>query len=141
MRYVGQSYEVETLVPSGQLTPASLPQVVQNFHDTHQREYGVASEQFAPAFVSLGLTVIGHNDKPPIVQASVANGQDSRKGERRVYFSGHWLPTPVYDGQLLSPGHALRGPAIVEYTHSCAVLPPDTTAVVDGLENLVISVI
>jgi len=29
----------------------------------------------------------------------------------------------------------------VEYTHSCAVLPPDTTAVVDQLDNLVISVV
>lgn len=141
MRYIGQSYEVETPVPIGRLTAASLPQIVQNFHREHEREYGVASEQFAPAFVSLGVTVIGHNEKPPIVQASVTAGLDPRKGERRVYFAGHWLTTPVCDGQLLTQGFTLRGPAIVEYAHSCAVLPPDTTAVVDELENLVISIV
>jgi N-methylhydantoinase A len=140
MRYIGQSYEVETPVPFGHLTTASLPQIVQNFHEAHQREYGVASAQFAPAFVSLGVTVIGHNDRPPIMQTSAATGLDPYKGERRVYFAGHWLGTPVYDGQVLSQGFTLRGPAIIEYAHSCAVLPPDTAAVVDELENLVISV-
>ena len=141
MRYVGQSYEVETPVPDGQLTAAALPQIVQNFHHEHEREYGVASEQFAPAFVSLGVTVVGHNEKPPIVQVHTASEKNPRKGERRVYFSGHWLPTAVYDGELLTQGFTLRGPTIVEYAHACAVLPPDTTAVVDGLENLVISVL
>ncbi len=91
--------------------------------------------------MSLGVTVIGHNEKPPIVQAGVTTGLDPRKGERRAYFAGHWLTTPVCDGQLLTQGFTLRGPAIVEYAHSCAVLPPDTTAVVDELENLVISVV
>jgi N-methylhydantoinase A len=141
MRYVGQSYEVETSVPTGRLTANELPHVVQSFHKEHEREYGVASTQFAPAFVSLGVTVIGHNERPPIVQVNAATGQDPRKGERRVYFSGHWLPTPVYDGQRLAQGYAFRGPAIVEYEHACAVLPPDTSAVVDALDNLVISVV
>jgi N-methylhydantoinase A len=141
MRYVGQSYEVETPVPDGQLTATSLSQIVQNFHREHEREYGVASEQFVPAFVSLGVTVIGHNEKPPIVQVHTASENNPRKGERRVYFSGHWVPTAVYDGELLTQGFTLRGPAIVEYAHACAVLPPNTTAVVDALDNLVISVL
>ena len=141
MRYIGQSYEVETPVPLGPLSAAALPQIVQSFHHAHEREYGVASEQFAPAFVSLGVTVVGHNPEPPTVETSTATGLDPRKGERRVYFAGQWLLTPVYNGQLLTQGVTLRGPAIVEYTHSCAVLPPDTTAVVDQLDNLVISVV
>ncbi len=141
MRYIGQSYEVETPVPLGQLSAVSLPQIVQSFHQAHEREYGMASEQFAPAFVSLGVTVVGHNPEPPTVETSTATGLDPRKGERRVYFAGQWLLTPVYNGQLLTQGFTLRGPAIVEYTHSCAVLPPDTTAVVDQLDNLVISVV
>lgn len=140
MRYIGQSYEVETPIPLGDLTAASLPQIVQNFHEAHRREYGVASAQFAPAFVSLGVTVIGHNDKPPILQRTATSARDPYKGERRVYFAGHWLDTPVYDGQVLRPGWALHGPAIVEYPHSCAVLPPDTTAVVDGWKNLIVTV-
>jgi len=140
MRYVGQSYEVETPVPTNRLSATQMPQIVQNFHKEHEREYGVASTQFAPAFVSLGVTVIGHNERPPIVQVNPATGRDPRKGERRVYFAGHWLPTPVFDGQKLVQGYTLRGPAIVEYEHACAVLPPDTSAVVDALDNLVISV-
>lgn len=141
MRYVGQSYEVETPVPLGRLTASSLPHIVQSFHSAHAREYGVASEQFAPAFVSLGVTVIGHNERPPIVQTISTSSVNPCKGERQVYFAGQWLTTAIYDGQRLAPGFALRGPAIVESVHSCTVLPPDTTAVVDELENVVISVV
>jgi N-methylhydantoinase A len=139
MRYIGQSYEVETPVSVGQLTTSVLPRIVQNFHHEHEQEYGVASEQFAPAFVSLGVTVVGHNSRPPIVQVNVASDQNPLKGERRVYFAGHWLQTPVYDGQRLFQGFSFTGPAIVEYAHACAVLPPGTSASVDGLENLVIN--
>jgi len=140
MRYVGQSYEVEVPVPVGLLTRDSLPVIVQSFHREHQQEYGVASEQFAPAFVSLGVTAIAHNSQPPIVETRVPVVVDPYKGERQVYFDGQWIKARVYDGQRFTPGYALQGPAIVEYAHACAVLPPQTSAVVDELDNLVISV-
>jgi N-methylhydantoinase A len=140
MRYIGQSYEVETPAPNdGPLTAVALSQIVQSFHQEHEREYGVASTQFTPAFVSLGVTVVGHNSRPPIMQGKAVADKNPLKGERRVYFSGHWLPTAVYDGQQLFQGFSFAGPAIVEYEHACAVLPPGTSATVDGLENLVVS--
>ena len=57
MRYVGQSYEVLTPIPDR--IGSTLDEVRANFHKAHQREYGVASEEFEPAFVSLGVTALG----------------------------------------------------------------------------------
>jgi N-methylhydantoinase A len=144
MRYVGQSYEVETGVPAGRLDAAALSAVVASFHEEHRREYGVASEVFAPAFVSLGVTAVGRSERQPTAVREAAGGGgagEPRKGERPVYFGGAWLRTALLDGEALVPGVTVRGPAIVEYAHACAVLPPDTEAVVDDLDNLIVSVL
>ena len=57
MRHVGQSYEVLTAIPDR--IGASLDEIRANFHSAHLREYGVASDEFEPAFVSLGVTALG----------------------------------------------------------------------------------
>jgi len=141
MRYIGQSYEVGTPVPSGALNISSLSNIVESFHREHRQEYGVASETFTPAFVNLGVTVIGHMKSPSMIVQAASSSPNLRKGERQVYFAGRWLPTPVYNGQALSPSLTIGGPAIVEYAHACTVLPPGTEAVVDDLDNLIISVL
>jgi N-methylhydantoinase A len=65
MRYVGQTYEVETPIPSEPITAENLPRIVQEFHRQHELEYGVSSDEFAPAFVSLAVTGIGRMTAPP----------------------------------------------------------------------------
>ena len=62
------------------------------------------------------------------------------KNTRPVYFAGEWLDCPVYNGQILAPGHRTEGPAILEYLDSVAVLPPGARATVDSHGNLIIDV-
>jgi N-methylhydantoinase A len=138
MRYVGQTYEVETPMPSGHLTPAEVPGIVATFHRCHEREYGVSSDDFAPALVSLGVTAIGRTESPPAVE--IGGGEKPVKGERRIYFDGRWHPSTVYDGHALRQQAALAGPCIVEYEHACAVLPPNVVATVDSYGNLIIDI-
>ena len=140
MRYVGQSYEVTTPVPGGALDASALAEVVRNFHREHELEHGVASEAFEPAFVSLALATIGRVGTPSIFGRRTAARADSRKGERNAYFDGQWFKTPIFDGEALAPATEMSGPAIVEYSHSCAVLPPGSKAIVDELDNLIIDV-
>ena len=138
MRYVGQTYEVETPMPPGHLTPAEVPGIVATFHRCHEREYGVSSDDFAPALVSLGVTAIGRTESPPAVE--IGGGDNPVKGERRIYFDGRWHTSTVYDGHALRPQAALAGPCIVEYEHACAVLPPNVVATVDNYGNLIIDI-
>src|SRR3954454_21973535 len=64
MRYVGQSYEVTTPVPDGELDAAAVEALAGTFNGVHEREYGVASSDFAVAFVTLRVTGIGRTAKP-----------------------------------------------------------------------------
>jgi N-methylhydantoinase A len=140
MRYVGQTYEVETPLPDGRLTASSLEDVTRAFHEQHALEYGVSSSVFEPAFVSIGVTGIGRLGAPPAAQRRLASARDPRREARPVYFGGEWLDTVVYDGEALAAGTGIAGPAIVEYPDTCAVLPPGASAVVDDADNLVITV-
>lgn len=137
MRYVGQTYEVETAMPSKALAAADIPQVVATFHQCHEREYGVSSIDFAPAFVALGVTAIGKMEAPPAVEVG-GSGRQALKGERQIYFNREWHTSHVYDGHALKPDAKVAGPCIVEYAHACAVLPPNATANVDHYGNLII---
>ena len=145
MRYVGQSYEVLTPIPDR--LGATLDEVRANFHKSHLREYGVASEEFEPAFVSLGVTalgvVAGHGarDAQP-VPASARKGDTENviKGERDVIFDGRAIRTALYDAAALHPGRRIEGPAIVEHEHSCTALAPGSSAMVDAEGNLSITV-
>ena len=141
MRYVGQTYEVETPIPSERIAPEHLPRIVHDFHRHHELEYGVSSDEFAPAFVSLGVTGIGRMASPPAERNGATHSSgDARKRDRRVYFAGEWVRSAIYDGERLAPGANVAGPAIVEYAHACATLPPGTRGTVDALRNLVIEI-
>jgi N-methylhydantoinase A len=145
MRYVGQSYEVLTPIPDR--IGLTLDEVRANFHKAHQREYGVASEEFEPAFVSLGVTalgvVAGHGmGDTQAVPASARKGDTGNviKGEREVIFDGKAVRTALYDAATLRPGHKIEGPAIIEHEHSCTALAPASSAMVDVEGNLSITV-
>jgi N-methylhydantoinase A len=139
MRYVGQTYEVDTPLPSKVLEQADIPAIIETFHQYHEREYGVSSNDFAPALVALGVTAIGKMATPPPMPAG-ASGGDPVKGQRQIYFNGAWHPSTVYDGHALKTDASVAGPCIVEYEHACAVLPPNAVATVDTYGNLIIDI-
>jgi N-methylhydantoinase A len=145
MRYVGQSYEVLTPIPDH--IGSALDEIRANFHKAHLREYGVASEEFEPAFVSLGVTalgvVAGHGGgDAQAVPASARKGDTGNviKGEREVIFDGKAIRTALYDAAALHPGRKIEGPAIIEHEHSCTALAPGSSAVADAEGNLSITV-
>jgi N-methylhydantoinase A len=145
MRYVGQSYEVLTPIPDH--IGSALDEVRANFHKAHLREYGVASEEFEPAFVSLGVTalgvVAGHGAGDTQAVPASARKSDTvnvTKGEREVIFDGKAIRTALYDAAALRPGRKIEGPAIIEHEHSCTALAPGSSAMVDAEGNLSITV-
>ncbi len=137
MRYVGQSYEVETPMPSGRLTADDLPAIATNFHKYHEMEFGVSSDDFAPAIVSLGVTAVGKTARPPARKIDSA-GREPIKGRRQVYFDRAWHASNIYDGHALGEGAKVQGPCIVEFEHACAVLPPNASGTVDAYGNMMI---
>ncbi|MBK6656961.1 MAG: hydantoinase/oxoprolinase family protein [Proteobacteria bacterium] len=139
MRYIGQTYEVETPIPSEPLRAAHAAAIADTFHRCHELEHGVSSMDFAPTFVSLAVTALSRVELPPPSSLSGA-ARDAKKGDRQVYFDGQWHACVVWDGHALAPETTIEGPCIVEYDHACAVMPPATSARADAWGNLFIDI-
>ncbi len=140
MRYVGQTYEIETPIPDGALTQDALVTIAETFHAVHKQEHGVSSDIFDPALVSLSVAATAPTAALPPYRSIAAENVVAMKSSRSVYFSGEWIDCPIYNGQILQPGTELQGPAILEYLDSVAVLPPGAQATVDTQGNLIIQV-
>lgn len=141
MRYVGQSYEVETPVPGGSLGAESIAALTEAFHDAHEREHGVRSDDFDVAIVNLRVTAVGRLPKPEL-DSAVPGGQvaGGESGTRPVYFDGAWVDTPVHPGGALGELGKVTGPAIIQYEETTLVLPPGSEGRVDEHHNVVITI-
>lgn len=140
MRYVGQTFEVETPIPDGELDADSITAITNEFHRMHELEYGVSSDMFEPAFVSLSVAATAHMAEAPEFKRLSGEKMHALKNKREVYFDREWSECPVINGQILQPGDTTTGPAVIEYTDSVCVLPPDAKASVDVHGNLMIDV-
>ena len=140
MRYVGQTYEIETPIPDGVLTGDALTTITNAFHAVHKQEHGVSSDIFDPALVSLSVAATAPTAALPPYRSVATENVVAMKSSRSVYFSGEWIDCPIYNGQILQPGTELQGPTILEYLDSVAVLPPGAQATVDTQGNLIIQV-
>ena len=144
LRYLGQGYELEVTVPSGQLDHESLLVVAERFYASHHRHYGYVKEQNQVVeFVNLRLTAIGRVPRPgfaPTDSSPLAelNPSRARKGERSVYFDGEYRKVSLYERLAFVTDDEIQGPAIIEQLDSTTVLGPGQRAIVDGYGNLII---
>lgn len=139
MRYVGQSYEVETPIPDGRLRQSDLPGIASAFHKVHENEFGVSSDDFEPAFVALSVAAIGKLQAVPEIKPKPLSGVKALTGTRDVFIDGEWVNCNVYNGEALDVGEHIAGPAIIDYEHACAVMPAWADAKVNSQGALVIT--
>jgi N-methylhydantoinase A len=145
LRYLGQGYELTVPIPGdGHLAPEDLGALRSRFDDQHQQLFGHSArgEPVEAVNYRLRATVA-------VTKATLKRHRKSRTGperaligERQVFFEGAagMHGCPVYDRARLSPGHTLRGPAIIDQLDATTVVYPGQTAAVDGFKNLVITV-
>jgi N-methylhydantoinase A len=142
IRYIGQTYEVETPVPGGQIDPAALQAIACNFHQAHAREYGFAEEKFPVAFVNLRSTAIGKTDPAQVADLGAENThRGPQEIERRqVFFEGHgFVATTVFDRRRLPAGFRVSGPAVLEDASATAIVAHEMDGVVDDYGNVVVN--
>ncbi|MGZ0230262.1 MAG: hydantoinase/oxoprolinase family protein [Acidimicrobiales bacterium] len=142
--YVGQATELTVAVPDGAVDATSLASALDVFHAEHNRVYGYdyAGEQ-SVEIVNLRVRGTGPLRPIELTRPEAATGAvtDAVTGERDVYFGPNdgEQATTLYDRDLLAPGHEFTGPAIVTEYDSTILVPPDSTALVDELGNLIIT--
>ncbi|MGD0156141.1 MAG: hydantoinase/oxoprolinase family protein [Terracidiphilus sp.] len=137
LRYRGQGFELNVAYD------AQAPErAMEAFHELHRQRYGFADAARPVEIVNVRVRMIAASEPYEPERSAPAEGDGSAalSVERDVWFEGGWKPTRFLRRELLVPGDAIAGPAMItEYTAATLVLP-GCTARVDGLENLVIDV-
>ncbi len=137
LRYRGQGYELNV-----RYNPQAPQQSIKAFHELHQRRYGFADAAQPVEIVNVRLRMIAASEpyEPKLAALVEGDGSAACAAEHEVWFEGGWKPARIYKRDLLRPGDAIAGPAMItEYT-AATLLPPGCAARVDELGNLVIDV-
>jgi N-methylhydantoinase A len=140
MRYIGQSYEVWTPVQRGPYGRSELEELRRSFYTEHKREYGVYSEEFPVAIVTLRVAAIGLTHANQLPQSSSDKRAESLGVTQRIAHFGSERKVDVYQWEELAEHRKVVGPAIVEEADTVVILPPGSEAELDSYQNLIVSV-
>ena len=143
MRYRGQGYEVEVVLPVDQAAEATLADLPRLFEDAYEAVFAMRGLRHGLEIVNWKIAASG--PAPTIgergyrlVVAGTGQGTPARKGVRRTYFpETGYLDCPVYDRYSLQTGATLSGPALVEERESTCLIGPGDRLVVDDMGNLI----
>ncbi|MEO0411373.1 MAG: hydantoinase/oxoprolinase family protein [Pseudomonadota bacterium] len=137
LRYEQQGFEV-TVPVTGSLS-GSLDAVLADFHDIHERTYGV---RFDVPVELVALRVVATGATPSVNTKAQASGGDDLSAALietlPAYFGGRWHDTPHYDRSKLTPAIEVDGPAIIRQYDSTTVLLPGHFAKIDDHGNVLI---
>ena len=128
IRYVGQIYECLVSLPKQKLTEERLEDVVNTFHQVHERLYTYAERDNLCELMNVGATVYARQPGA-LLEEEKSDSPDpssARIGSRPVYFKEYdgIADTPVFSGERLKAGNVVHGPAIVEdWATSVVVFP------------------
>jgi N-methylhydantoinase A len=141
LRYIGQLHSVT--VPLTEISDEGLRSAVAAFHDEHLRQYRYSHADAPVETSALRVAARGTRAKPSL--SSIRQGVSQRPAmperERAVHFGdAGWVSTRVVDRSSLGPGDAVAGPAIIDQLDSTIVLPPGTSATIDEVDNVIISI-
>ncbi|MFM8593231.1 MAG: hydantoinase/oxoprolinase family protein, partial [Chloroflexota bacterium] len=133
MRYLGQEHTVRVPFPAD----AALTDVVETFHNMHERAYTFRLDG-PTEIVNFHVVASVPSPKPRLASGHRA-GDGAAKGTRSVDFDAHGrLTATIYERTALQVGVPIEGPAIVEEPASTTVNYPGQRATIDEIGNLVI---
>jgi N-methylhydantoinase A len=140
LRYKGQVHQVSIDVPTRQLTDDDIADLLERWEEKYETLYGSGST-YADAQVELvnQRVLAGAETTDPRLTAAEDRG-DAADGTRDVYWpepSG-FVETDIYDGEVLSPGATIAGPAVVQLPDTTVTVRPHQEATVDDYLNIII---
>jgi N-methylhydantoinase A len=142
MRFVGQGYELLSIVDLDRLVCEGKPYVLDLFKSTHETRYGAVASMGDVEMVTFRLT------------ASVATESDVMSSLTRLAAATS-DPQPVVTGEIsfdgapvscqylwrgdLQPGTKITGAAVIEEPTATTLVPPGWTAIVDTTGALILT--
>ncbi len=144
MRFSFQFHQVEVFLPNRSLTEADEGLVERLFKETYETIFGEGTAVAGAEVEIISFRVTGFHSPflPGLKKLKKSSTDPSKalKGERPAYSEkkGNLIQTRIYDGDKLSCGHQLRGPAIVERWGDTVVIPDGHEATVDEYNNIIV---
>jgi N-methylhydantoinase A len=142
LRYAGQGYELTVPSPSPPLKAEDLDLLRQRFDSQHEQAHGHKAETEPVELVSLRLVSLGLVPQARLSPAAASGRkvEAARTGERKIFFGQEHglLDCQIYSRDLLEPGHAVSGPAVIEQMDTTTVIHPEQEAKVDSYRNMMV---
>ena len=138
LRYIGQLHSVT--VPLEGTSETGFEAAIAAFHAEHLRQYRYSHPEWPVETSTLRVSARGQREKPDLRAVRYAEREPLPEREREVHFEGHgWVTTRVVDRSTLAKDERIAGPCVIEELDSTVVLPPGTSAAVDAVGNIVIT--
>jgi N-methylhydantoinase A len=138
MRYLGQSYEIETLVDRADIAAGNPDKLAEAFHAEHERIYDHSDPEAPVQVVNLRLVVSGSAAKPEFTPRKLSPGAAEPVRQIDIYLDGATRLAGLFERARLKPGQTLAGPAIISQEDCTTIVPAGFAAEVDAWGNLVI---
>ena len=139
VRHRGQINEVEVSLPWKRVPGAYEPRLRALFVERYEKLYGRGSALHGAQLeiVVCRLRARALTPRPRLTRAARSSKAIPRGAVRkpRPIWWSRMRSTPVYDGEKLAVGNAIKGPAIVETSDTTVVVHPGRTLRVDALGN------
>lgn len=145
MRYKGQGYELTIDWPAGTAETELLQELRGRFNAQHRQYYGYGADDADIQTTALRLEATGivRKSDAPVYPEATTTVAAAQIGTRRIWFNeeDRFRDCPLYDRELLGPGHRITGPAVIEQFDSTTFILANQTATVDTRLNLILEVL
>lgn len=144
-RYRRQTHELPIAVPDGDLTPADVDRLADEFHDRYERVYGKGTSLPEAGIEINTFRLEGRIPSPAPkgegARLATRGGTlaEASLGSREVVFGGQPVTTAVYRGEDVPAGAALPGPSILEFPGTTVVIGPNQDGRSDQEGNIIIN--
>lgn len=137
LRYPGQQWPLQVPCPV-----FDIDAVRQEFEARHRRLYGHAQAAAEIEIVHLKLAAFGHLPRvePDPLDLTVVPPRPT--GQRQIYLDdlSGFEQLAIYDGDVLQPGQAIVGPALIEERNTTILMGLNDRLTVDAAGNFLIQV-
>jgi len=141
MRFVGQGFEVVTVLPAGPYEPEAEQPVRMAFEAAYRKVFGLVPPVGEVEIINIRVAAeaIAVSDALN-VPAGNAAGVAKAKALRAAWSGSEakFVDMPVFDRYALGVGAQVEGPAIVEEASSTLILPRGACATVDPSGSLLV---
>jgi len=143
MSYSGQIHELEVPIPDEPLTSKTVKEVIKSFSQKYLSIFGYKEDESIIQVITFRLEGIGKVPQPTMEKLPM--GKHDPKAafmkQKEMYLPEEkkFTKANVYNGDKITPGNQVSGPAILQYTATTVVIFPGQTAVCDEWRNLVIN--